>query len=119
MKSRWTGWVSSPLVAPIAVRSWVHTTGGATPTIQASAGVGSITDAGIGLLDVTQEVALGGTVYGANASVQCSNATNLVCHVDLTADMTSTVVRVTIVEASGAGNVDIATGGLHVVTLGV
>ena len=118
MRARFPGAVTSRGVDPVAAHAYVHTTGGASPSIESSFGVASITDSGVGLLDVTWNVAFGGANYTVIPSIQIANSSQLIAYVSNDNVPTATAVRINIVNASTGTSTDIGTGGTHVMCFG-
>ena len=121
MRLRIPGAVDSPLTARPSeqIHAWVRTTGGASQVIDTQAGVLSITDAGVGLLDVTWEVPFAaGNSYAPYAAVEVSDVSQTVCKIQPGTPPTATALRVVCVNASTLAEVDPTSGGYFVMACG-
>ena len=99
-------------------RAWVKTSGGGTPVIDNSYGVSSITDAGVGLLDVTWTTAFGSAECIIHAISQDTNARDSAfIKTSQSTPPTATTCRLTCVD-NGAILTDVA-GGWYVVAYGI
>jgi hypothetical protein len=105
MMHRWPTSATSTIVVDRRQRSWawVQTTGGASPTIVASYGVSSITDQGVGLMDVTLQAGLGSAQGTALVTVNSIHSTgSRWVKVSHTTIPTATVFRIGTCDVNGA-----------------
>ena len=76
------------------IHAWGSTGGGGSPTLNTpSWGTASITDAGVGLLDVSFERAMGSANYYASASPMDNSTAFFQCDVDNTTAPAAGIVR--------------------------
>ena len=111
------GPVSSPATHPMAtVKVWGRTSGGASQSLDSpSYGVSSITDAGVGLLDVTFMTPWG-TAYDFSVAMTIQQAESTICAFTLASTASGTAIRL-IMSTSGGGAGDPA-GGYHFAVIG-
>ena len=110
--------------SPVAVdqkrtpRAWLRTSGGATPSLDTSYGVTSITDAGVGQLDVTWTVACAsGTSYAVVPTIFSSQVQQRVAFVSNATVPTATVARL-VCNNTSAGNTTDPTSGFMCIMVG-
>ena len=117
MASRAPGAVSSLAADPKAMMAaWGNTSGSASPSLDSpSFGISSITDAGIGLLDVTWTRAFGGA--STYAIVAMPQGNEEVRSVYLTTTQTATSIRLAI-GIPLATLSDLTVGGIHFMAVG-
>ena len=116
---RLIGAVSSRALDPKAMmRAWGNTSGSASPTLDSpSFGISSITDGGVGLLDVTWSTAFGGAATYAVVAISQQTPAD-VLNVYITTTQTATAVRLAI-GTPAATLADLGAGGLHIMAVGI
>ena len=115
---RTPGSANSPYILEekITPRAWLRTSGGASPVTDDSYGVSSITDTGVGILDVTWQVAFASaTSYTIVPITQASDATADIALLDTD---TATTATVRVVHGSTGAALDPASG-YFIVAMGV
>ena len=114
---RYLGPVSSPATPPTAtIKVWGRTSGGASQSLDSpSYGVSSITDAGVGLLDITFMTPWG-TAYDFAVAMTLQQAESTTGAYTITTTASGTSIRINMT-TSGGGNGDPA-GGYHFVVIG-
>ena len=113
MRSRDAGPATSSELAArqTFVQAWVRTTGGASQSLDVGYQVTSITDAALGLLDVTwTQPFTGATTYAVIAAIQSSDLVVEHVQIDNATPPTSSAVRIECITSSTQNAVDPASG---------
>ena len=92
---------------PIQLQArWGRTSGAGSPTLQGNLGIASISDAGTGIMDITFETPMGGTLYSCINTAFWTTGTST--HTSQTTPPTATALRVASVTVSAGTATDIA-----------